>query len=702
MLTTEQRPGSVAQPDLPPGPSGHPGTPPAWQPAWWVHGLVILGITVLTAYLSWGMWGWTYDDAFIIYRYARNFAAGLGMVYNPGEPYLGTSSAGYTLLLAALHKITGLDFLTLGSVISAIGFWITGVLVWLLALRARTPLVGVLAVGFTVANPLYLLVWGGEMQLLVPLAFAALLAYSYDAEILSGGLVGLAILTRQDQVVLAALLGAHYLWTHRRLPWRAALTAGLVVLPWVLYSWAFFGSPVPGTLEAKIAQGQAGWPYFLSGTLEWLNLTLDPRPLSRWVWSRSLVLALIPLGGLVLLGALWRRRPITPWLLVLGWAAVYTLGYTVLRVAFYGWYGLPLALAAGIVLAWGLAGVAQGSGALAGGLARRLAPPARPIAAPYLAWVRRGLAAGVLVVVLAPILDRLRVYDVNFLTVHRQSDLYQQAGEWLAAHGGPAVSAAYVEVGEIGYYSGSRVVDLLGLVTPGAASHVPTRDFEWAVQRYQPDYYLADDRFENPGGGLLMDLAHNPWFAAAYRPVVTLEAQVRPIASLQHMRIYQRLPDASLPPPLHPFAVQWHTQQAIWMMAGDPPERWPGQTITVAEPNLSAVALIVGKATTAITGTLILHLRRSPQDSADLRQVALPLTELPNPSNLWLTLRFPPLPDSAGQSYFFTVELAGNPYGPAPLALWSASDDLYPGGTRYEGDRPAVGDLCLRLSTPEP
>ena len=663
---------------------------------------MILGITLLTAYLSWGMWGWTYDDAFIIYRYARNFAAGLGMVYNPGEPYLGTSSAGYTLLLAALHWVTGLDFLTLGSGISALGLWASGVLVWLLAVRARTPLVGLLAIVFVVANPAYLLIWGGEMQLLVPLALTALLAYSYDAEILSGGLVGLAILTRQDEVVLAALLGAHYVWTRRRLPWRAALAAGLVVLPWVLYSWAFFGSPVPGTLEAKIAQGQAGWPYFLSGSVQWLSNVLDPRPLSRWVWARSLVLALIPLGGLMLLGAWWRRQPVTPWVLLLGWAALYTLGYTVLRVAFYAWYTVPLALACGILLAWGIVGVAQGLGALPGWLARRLAPATRLATSPYQVWVRRGLVAGVLVLLLAPILGRLREYDDNFLAVHRQSDLYQQAGEWLAAHGGPAVSVAYLEVGEIGYYSGSRVIDLLGLVTPGAAPHVPMRDFEWAVLRYQPDYYLADNRFENRSGGLLMDLARNPWFAAAYRPVMTLAARSRIDATQHGMRIYQRQPGASLPPPLHPLAVQWNTQQPIWLEPGAPPERWPGQTITVPAPNLSAVALLLGKTTTLTTGTLVLHLRRSPQDTTDLRRVTLPLAAIPNPTNLWLTLRFPPLPDSAGQSYFLAVELTGTPSGPSPLALWSASDDLYPGGTRYEGTKPAVGDLCLRLSAPEP
>ena len=121
--------------------------------AWWVHGLVVAAVVGITGVYQAGMWGWTYDDAFIIYRYARNFAAGLGMVYNPGEHYLGTSSAGYTLLLAALHWLApGVDFLDLGSVVSSLGRRRAGVLMWGSGVEARTPLVGALATLGTVAT----------------------------------------------------------------------------------------------------------------------------------------------------------------------------------------------------------------------------------------------------------------------------------------------------------------------------------------------------------------------------------------------------------------------------------------------------------------------------------------------------------------------------------------------------------------------
>ena len=42
------------------------------------------------------------DDAFIIFRYADNFARGEGLVYNPGEPVEGYTSFSWTLLLGLL------------------------------------------------------------------------------------------------------------------------------------------------------------------------------------------------------------------------------------------------------------------------------------------------------------------------------------------------------------------------------------------------------------------------------------------------------------------------------------------------------------------------------------------------------------------------------------------------------------------------
>ena len=43
--------------------------------------------------------GYTLDDAYITFRYARNLTRGLGLVYNPGEYVKGYSNTFYTFLI---------------------------------------------------------------------------------------------------------------------------------------------------------------------------------------------------------------------------------------------------------------------------------------------------------------------------------------------------------------------------------------------------------------------------------------------------------------------------------------------------------------------------------------------------------------------------------------------------------------------------
>jgi hypothetical protein len=49
----------------------------------------------------------TIDDAYITFRYARNLLEGNGLVFNPGEPVLGTTTPVYALLMAGLGLVAG-------------------------------------------------------------------------------------------------------------------------------------------------------------------------------------------------------------------------------------------------------------------------------------------------------------------------------------------------------------------------------------------------------------------------------------------------------------------------------------------------------------------------------------------------------------------------------------------------------------------
>lgn len=119
------------------------------------------------------------DDAYIHFRNALNWANGHGLVYNPGERVLATTSPVYTLILGMLHRLGGVDFPRLAN-----GFNFAcevGIVLLLLAMlrRAGLPLLfrhaAVLITSFEVWRMIYSHS-GMEMSLFI-LAILGVLAF---------------------------------------------------------------------------------------------------------------------------------------------------------------------------------------------------------------------------------------------------------------------------------------------------------------------------------------------------------------------------------------------------------------------------------------------------------------------------------------------------------------------------------------------
>lgn len=72
---------------------------------------LLLGLGIPLWILCWNMWRvhwFTYDDAYISFRYAVNLVDGHGLVYNPGERIEGYTNFSWTLIVAAGLKL-GID-----------------------------------------------------------------------------------------------------------------------------------------------------------------------------------------------------------------------------------------------------------------------------------------------------------------------------------------------------------------------------------------------------------------------------------------------------------------------------------------------------------------------------------------------------------------------------------------------------------------
>jgi hypothetical protein len=511
--------------------------------------VILLG---LAAYVSVVNFWYTYDDAMITYRMARNFALGRGLVYNVGEWHLGTTAPLYGLILGVLGRVTGPDTIPAwGGLISSLSLTLGGLALYTYGRLHRATLAGALAGMFYVTNPMLFIIFGGEMLLQVAVILWAFVAYRTDRLYAATALLAIATLTRGDGLFATAVLGLYDLVGRRRLAWRAWLLFAAIVAPFALMAWAFYGAALPGTLSAKMAQrASGGWTlYFGRGLRVWFRayllagaegptfefFSLDPRTLSFWAWAG--------------LAGIFRYRF---WWLPLAWIAVVTMAYRTLQVPFYHWYAAPAITGLTIVMGCGVAGLVS---LVHRAIASARATSARGTGTAADAVPAPAGGAGVLAVVagtcLVLIAGHLHVWGLPRTThLPAMAQLYADVGRWLHDHTPPGSSVGYYEIGFIGYYSDRRMVDALGLIDPAVPPHVAQRDFAWAFRQHRPTYLL-----EKPGADDLNAFRKEPWFAREYRELRSFAPPGEPSApggpQSQHDRLvlYERIGAAATPSP---------------------------------------------------------------------------------------------------------------------------------------------------------
>lgn len=466
----------------------------------------------------------TYDDAFITYRYAYNLAIGHGFVYNIGEWFMGTTAPFYGLLLGIMGILEPSSIPSISGYLSGISLILAGLALYWYGRLHNETFCGLLAGLFFVVNPLLPSTFGGEMLFQTALILWAFVLYKQERSLLAALLLALAILTRADGVIATGVIGLHYLVVQRRFPWREMLCIAVVLLPFLLLAWLFYGSPLPGTLEAKLAQRDSGlWPLFTAGMIEWIK--------GYTMQGSSVIYPTLPaaphairfiLFGLLGLPALFLFRF---WLLPLAWIVLYALGYHILNVPFYHWYVVPVATGLMILAASGVAGMVV----VLSKIYQRMHN------AEQVSIVRQGLIV-LCLVVLSPGIYAQIPY-AQYLAAQEPNPverLYEQTGRWLATNTARDARVGYFEIGYLGYYSRRTIIDPLGLVNPGLAVHIAQHNFTWAYEHYRPEYIIHNQLVFAPYIGQVID---QTWFKQEYREIARMSSVVDDYPPLI---IYQR------------------------------------------------------------------------------------------------------------------------------------------------------------------
>ena len=421
-----------------------------------------------------------WEDYYITFRASRNLATGHGLVFNAGDRLQTFTSPIGALLLALSSLLTGN-----GSETTALWFYralcipafgLAATLLFATTRRLHYPtLASVALVGWLVtdAKSIDFTINGMETPFLLlgfAYAFWAMFGARTRPWLHLGAAWGGLMWTRPDSFIYIGLFaGAVFLFNQPdmtgrdRGAWlqlflRAAPVAAVLYLPWFLFAWSYYGSPVPQTILAK---STAAGPKTLAGFLQFFRHPLD---LARSPASQALFMPTyfdfggwpVPVRRAVQIAAIacavaW----VMPGLRTETKAASFTLLGSLLYLSYFPpapcpWYLCLPALLGFLTLSGSLAqalSVAQ----------KRAFPTARGLLGLSLVvvWLMTMLVSTWLTVQSA---KQLKLQQAIIETGNRR-----EIGLWLREHAALGDAVLLEPVGYIGYFSGLKTYDLPGL-----------------------------------------------------------------------------------------------------------------------------------------------------------------------------------------------------------------------------------------------
>ena len=476
-----------------------------------------------------------FDDAMISMTYARNFAAGNGLVWMAGEPAVeGYTNFLWTAVMALPHaaglpdRLTALPIMALGAALLAATSFLAMRITRRLSRESFAPPLALAATAFSYP----LVFWtlrGLEVGLVACFVTAAcLLALrladrpsAWDRSLLCGALVG-AALTRTDAVVLAAVVLA-FLAVSSRSARRDALVAALATAAALAAHTAFrvltYGAALPNTYYLKVS----GHP--LSERVDrGISVLWDLASSTLWA-PVGLALALL----LVKRSSLGRPEQLLAAIVAAAMAYSVYVGGDVWEYADFANRFVSVALPALFVLAvrgiealleargrdaWlGLAAIAASVAAFA---SSRIGKPDAGLGGVeiYIAALAAVLFAGSRIVqarsgartLLAALAGLLLITFANGRALEewvshgglhvRDDEIMVRKGLAIGAALPPNARVAVIWAGAIPYFSRRPAIDLFGKSDP-AIAHLPPRrsflpghdkwDFEYSIGKLQPD-----------------------------------------------------------------------------------------------------------------------------------------------------------------------------------------------------------------------
>jgi hypothetical protein len=368
-----------------------------------------------------------------------------------------------------------------------------------------------------------------ETEVVIFFLVASYAAYIARRTRLSAALMALAVLTRPDALIAAGLLfadmglrpllardGGPLAARLRRLPWAEVAIFCALLLPWVIFATAYFGSPLPQSVQAKVHAYHLDAFSALVRLLQHLSTPFFEHEIFGRFWPAvGLVLYLV----LYLVGGLRQVRRVGRALPQALYPLVYVIVFSAANPLIFRWYLAP-------PLPFYLLGILIGLCAMLTDLARRLGRE------------RIGAWATGLVIALL-LLSSLNAYTLRpdhgparpapEMAWFKLELLYRQAAERIKAQLEPGDLIAAGDIGAVGWYSGAPILDTVGLISPEAVPYYPLDPsllvINYAIspdliRELQPEVIITLEVYVRNG------LLPAPWFQDQYTLVEKLDTDI--------------------------------------------------------------------------------------------------------------------------------------------------------------------------------
>lgn len=426
----------------------------------------------------------TIDDAYITYRYARNLLSGYGPVFNAGERVLGITTPLYMMLISALALPFGgshAPFPTISWLFNSFADVLSCAFIIRIGHILKAKALGFIAAALWAISPwsVTFSIGGMETSVYILLLLASFSFHLEGRPLLASATGAFSLLTRPDALILLVLFFMAGLFNLLRgrvklKPWLKALSLFfLLLLPWTIFAFFYYGSLVPHSIKAKI------YAYHLPPRAALVRLVQHySTPFieqltfgTYWVGFGIILYAFLSFLGI--------RRTVKSY--PRAWPGLlYPWLYFVLFASFnpliFRWYLAP-------PLPFYILSILLGAKAILSDLGVK----------------KRSF---IILLALLPMLTTLREWTLHpdhgpgrpapEMAFIKGELLYKEAAERIKPLLKPSTLIAAGDVGVLGYFTEARILDLVGLNSPQATDYYPLPPSMYAINYAVPPDLILD------------------------------------------------------------------------------------------------------------------------------------------------------------------------------------------------------------------